>query len=108
MDDECPAFVDEPEFAVLFYLGVSFLKTDRRLKSGIDFGLWPDIPSSALYIPLDIHTGKVARDLGLLHRKQDDWKAVTELTGNLRQFDASDPVKYDYALFGMGIYEKNE
>ncbi len=80
----------------------------RADKSGIDFGLWTDIPSSALYIPLDVHTGKVARDLGLLHRKQDDWKAVVELTGNLRKFDSSDPVKYDYALFGMGIHEKNE
>ena len=78
----------------------------RRDDSGVDFGLWDDIPSSALYIPLDVHSGKVARDLGLLSRRQSDWKAVEELTDNLRKFDPSDPVKYDFALFGMGIFEK--
>ncbi len=78
----------------------------RRDNSGIDFGLWTDIPTSALYIPLDVHTGKVARDLGLLRRKQNDWIAVKELTAALRQFDSNDPVKYDFALFGMGVFEK--
>lgn len=71
----------------------------------VDFGIWNDIPASALYIPLDVHTGNVARELGLLKRKQDDWKAVDELTQALRIFDPDDPVKYDYALFGMGVNE---
>jgi uncharacterized protein (TIGR02757 family) len=77
----------------------------RRDKCGIDFGIWNEIPPSALYIPLDVHTGRVARELGLLKRKQNDWKAVMELTGKLREFDPLDPVKYDFALFGMGVYE---
>lgn len=77
----------------------------RRDKQGVDFGLWNEIPASALYIPLDIHTGTVAREIGLLKRKQNDWKAVLELTGKLRTFDPADPVKYDFALFGMGINE---
>ena len=80
----------------------------RQDNSGVDFGIWDDIPSSALYIPLDVHSGKVARDLGLLSRKQNDWKAVEELTDNLRKYDPADPVKYDFALFGMGVFEKNE
>ena len=58
---------------------------------------------SALYMPLDIHTGRMGRSLGLLSRKQDDWKAVEELTATLRNFDAEDPVRYDYSLFGVGI-----
>jgi uncharacterized protein (TIGR02757 family) len=58
---------------------------------------------SALYMPLDIHTGRMGRSLGLLNRKQDDWKAVEELTATLRNFDAEDPVRYDYSLFGVGI-----
>lgn len=71
--------------------------------NGVDFGLWKRIPASALMIPLDIHSGRIARQLGLLQRKQNDWKAVEELTFNLREFDPEDPVKYDYALFGIGI-----
>ncbi len=55
--------------------------------------------------PLDVHSGNVARRFGLLTRKQNDWKAVEELTDNLRTFDQDDPVKYDYALFGMGVFE---
>ncbi len=78
----------------------------REDASGVDFGLWNDIPASALYIPIDVHSGKVARDLGLLRRKQNDWRAVEELTGNLRKFDPADPVKYDFALFGMGVNEE--
>ncbi len=70
---------------------------------GVDFGEWRKIPSSALYIPLDLHSGNIARMLGLLSRKQSDWRAVEELTARLRDFDAEDPVKYDYALFGAGI-----
>ena len=73
--------------------------------SGVDFGIWKNIPSSALMLPLDVHTGNVARKIGLLSRKTDDWQAVEEVTGNLKQFDPSDPVKYDFALFGLGIFE---
>lgn len=73
---------------------------------GVDFGLWQAIPPSALYIPLDVHSGNVGRKLGLLTRKQNDWQAVEELTEKLRQFDPTDPVKYDYSLFGLGVFEK--
>ncbi|MFI3327927.1 MAG: TIGR02757 family protein [Rikenellaceae bacterium] len=75
----------------------------RSDKSGVDFGIWKGIPSSALYMPLDVHSGNVARELGILERKQSDWKAVVELTERLKEFDANDPVKYDFALFGAGI-----
>ena len=78
----------------------------RKDEKGVDFGLWSGISASALYIPLDVHTGNVARELGLLKRKQNDWKSVDELTSVLRSFDASDPVKYDFALFGMGVFER--
>jgi len=70
---------------------------------GVDLGLWKLIPPSALHVPLDVHTGRVARELGLLKRKQDDWKSVVELTEKLREFDPLDPVKYDIALFGIGV-----
>lgn len=76
----------------------------RRDDRGVDFGLWPHIPASALYIPLDLHSSRTARELGLLSRKQNDWKAVEELTATLRKFDPADPIKYDYALFGAGIH----
>lgn len=79
------------------------VRNDQRR---IDFGIWDTIPMSALMIPLDVHSGGVARNLGILQRKQDDWRAVEELTGFLRQMDASDPVRFDYALFGMGVNEK--
>jgi len=75
----------------------------RKDAQGVDFGLWKGIPTSALMLPLDVHTGNVGRALGLLTRKQGDWKAVEEITESLRQFDAKDPVKYDFALFGMGL-----
>lgn len=78
----------------------------RNDKRKIDFGLWNSIPMSGLMIPLDVHSGGVARKLGILQRKQDDWRAVEELTGFLKQLDASDPVRFDYALFGMGVNEK--
>jgi uncharacterized protein (TIGR02757 family) len=74
----------------------------RKDKKGVDFGIWKQIPASALYAPIDLHSARVARKLGLLTRKQDDWKAVIELTDNLRKFDPQDPVKYDFALFGLG------
>lgn len=78
----------------------------RNDGAGVDFGLWKQIPPSALMLPLDIHTGNVARKLGLLTRKQSDWRAVEEVTARLREFDPTDPVKYDFALFGLGVFEK--
>lgn len=75
----------------------------RRDGRGVDFGLWDKIPASALYMPLDVHSGNVGRALGLLGRRQNDWKAVEEITASLRGFDAADPVRYDFALFGAGI-----
>lgn len=78
----------------------------RPATEGVDFGIWKSIPTSQLMLPLDVHTSNIARKLGLLMRKQDDWKAVDELTANLRTFDENDPVKYDYALFGIGAFEK--
>ena len=77
-----------------------FVRHDDR---GVDFGLWRKIPMSALYLPLDVHTGNMGRALGLLQRKQSDWKATAEITAALREFDAEDPVRYDYSLFGAGI-----
>jgi uncharacterized protein (TIGR02757 family) len=77
-----------------------FVRRDNR---GVDFGLWQKIPMSALYLPLDVHTGNMGRALGLLHRKQSDWKATVEITSALKEFDAADPVRYDFALFGAGI-----
>jgi len=78
----------------------------RSDNSGVDFGLWKQIPASALMLPLDVHTGNVARKLGLLTRTQNDWRAVDEITVKLREFDPTDPVKYDFALFGLGVFEK--
>lgn len=78
----------------------------RRDNRGVDFGIWNRIDPSVLYIPLDIHTGNTARALGLLKRSINDWKAVEELTSVLREFDPADPVKYDFALFGLGVNEK--
>ena len=78
----------------------------RKDKRGVDFGLWNQIPMSELQIPLDVHVGNVARKLGLLLRKQDDWKSVVMLSDTLREFCPDDPVKYDYSLFGMGVFEK--
>jgi len=76
------------------------VRHDRR---GVDFGLWTGIRPDQLLLPLDVHTGNVARSLGLLTRTQNDWRAVQELTAALRAFDPQDPVKYDFALFGMGV-----
>ncbi|MCF8218195.1 MAG: TIGR02757 family protein [Bacteroidales bacterium] len=78
----------------------------RKDDLGVDFGLWDSISSSELYLPLDVHSARIARKLGLLERKTNDWKAVEEITQNLRKLDARDPVKYDYALFGTGVFEK--
>lgn len=75
----------------------------RKDARGVDFGIWDAIPASALYLPLDVHAGNMGRALGLLERKQNDWKAVEEITAALRKFDPEDPVRYDYSLFGAGI-----
>lgn len=77
----------------------------RRDEAGVDFGQWAGIRPAQLLIPLDVHVERVARRLGLLERKQTDWLAVLELTTRLREFDAEDPVKYDFALFGMSVTE---
>jgi uncharacterized protein (TIGR02757 family) len=78
----------------------------RRDKAGVDFGLWKKLNSSQLSCPLDVHSGNVARKLKLLKRKANDAKALAELDTSLRKLDASDPVKYDFALFGLGVFEK--
>lgn len=114
------------EFRTRFFCGEHELRTEKHLSSidkgaackrlnmylkwmvrrddrGVDFGLWDKIPASALYLPLDVHTATVGRELGLLTRRQNDWKAVEEVTESLRQFDKDDPVKYDFALFGAGV-----
>lgn len=75
----------------------------RKDSKGVDFGIWNKIPSSDLMMPFDVHVERVGRHFGLIKRKQRDWKTVIELTSNLKKFDPSDPVKYDFALFGMGV-----
>ncbi len=77
----------------------------RKDEHGVDFGIWQKTKPSELYCPLDVHSGNVARKLGLLNRTQNDWRAVEELTAQLQKFDKDDPVKYDYALFGLGVFE---
>ena len=78
----------------------------RKDKNRVDFGLWKKIKPSELICPLDVHVSNVAREMGLLERKQNDWQAALELTENLKRFDAKDPVKYDFALFGAGVERK--
>ncbi len=80
----------------------------RKDNCGVDLGLWNRIRPDQLLIPLDVHVDRVARQLGLLQRKQTDWQAVLELSENLRQMDPADPVKYDFALFGMGVLSKSK
>jgi len=75
----------------------------RRDTAGIDFGLWSSIDPALLVLPLDVHTARTARNLGLLQRKANDRRAVEELMTALRTFDAADPVRYDFALFGLSI-----
>ncbi|MDT0554924.1 TIGR02757 family protein [Patiriisocius hiemis] len=77
----------------------------RPNNTGVDFGLWKSISTSKLSCPLDVHTGNIGRRLGLLHRKTNDAKALIELDSSLRMFDKYDPVKYDFALFGLGVFE---
>ncbi len=78
----------------------------RPNDTGVDFGLWKKIKPAQLLIPLDVHVDRIARGLGMIERKQTDWKTVLELTAFLKQLDPNDPVKYDFALFGMGVMEK--
>jgi uncharacterized protein (TIGR02757 family) len=78
----------------------------RQDNHGVDFGIWHNIPMSELVCPCDVHVERVARRLGLITRKGMDWQTAEELTDHLRAFDPADPVKYDYALFGLGIEEK--
>lgn len=78
----------------------------RDNDTGVDFGLWKKINPGKLSCPLDVHSGNVARKLKLLKRKQNDAKALKELDNNLRKLDATDPVKYDFALFGLGVFER--
>ena len=77
----------------------------RQDNKGVDLGIWKSISPSLLSCPLDVHSGNVARKLGLLGRKQNDGKAVTELDLKLRELDPKDPTKYDFALFGLGVFE---
>jgi uncharacterized protein (TIGR02757 family) len=79
----------------------------RPSNKGVDLGIWKSIAPAELYLPLDVHTSRNARRLGLLKRSQDDWKALNELMDLLKQFDPMDPVKYDFALFGIGVNEKD-
>ena len=77
----------------------------RQDNKGVDFGIWKKISPAVLICPCDVHVDRVSRKLGLIKRKQTDWETALELTMNLRKFDADDPVKYDFALFGLGVEE---
>jgi uncharacterized protein (TIGR02757 family) len=78
----------------------------RKDDKGVDFGLWEKIPPHALICPIDLHVDRTARQLGLIKRKQTDWKTALELTHVLREMDADDPVRYDFALFGLSVENK--
>lgn len=78
----------------------------RKDNCGVDFGIWNNIPASQLICPCDVHVDRVARRLNLIERKQTDWQTAIELTQKLKEFDPNDPVKYDFALFGLGVDEK--
>jgi len=91
---------------ICMYLRWMVRKDPDSYRDGVDFGIWNSIQMNQLSCPLDLHSARVARSLGLLQRKQNDWKAVTELTNKLKEFDPLDPVKYDFALFGLGINEE--
>jgi uncharacterized protein (TIGR02757 family) len=79
------------------------VRTDDK---GVDFGIWKNIKPFQLICPCDLHVDRVGRKLGLIERKQTDWQTAMELTAKLREFDPQDPVKYDFALFGLGVEEK--
>ena len=78
----------------------------RKDKAGVDFGIWKKIKPADLICPIDLHVARVAKRFQLLDRKQMDWQAAVELTNYLRELDPKDPVKYDFALFGLGVIEK--
>ncbi len=78
----------------------------RQDHGGVDFGIWKRIPAAKLTIPLDVHSGKTARALGLIQRKANDWKTLEEIDIPLRKMDAQDPAKYDFALFGLSVFEE--
>ncbi len=78
----------------------------RKDDKGVDFGLWQTLKPADLICPCDVHVDRVARRLGMISRKQTDWQTAIELTGELRKLDPLDPVKYDFALFGLGVEEK--
>ena len=78
----------------------------RSNAKGVDFGIWKTISPTELYIPLDVHTGNIARKLGILHRKQNDWKTNEELRNVFLKIDPLDPARFDFALFGLGAFEK--
>lgn len=78
----------------------------RKDNKGVDFGIWKNTPMSELHLPLDVHTGNISRKLGILKRTQNDWKSVEEIQETLLILDPNDPVKYDFALFGLGAFEK--
>jgi uncharacterized protein (TIGR02757 family) len=86
------------------YMFLRWMVRDNSTK--VDFGIWKTISPSLLSCPLDVHSGNVGRKLGLLTRTQNDWKAVKEMDESLREMDAKDPAKYDFALFGLGVFEK--
>ena len=77
----------------------------RQDDKGVDFGIWKKIKPADLICPVDVHVARVARKLNLLKRNATDWQAALELTGRLKRFDPDDPVKYDFALFGLGVAE---
>jgi uncharacterized protein (TIGR02757 family) len=83
-----------------------YLRWMVRKKSKVDLGIWRTISPSQLVIPLDLHVARVARHFGLLKREATNWQAAVELTNELRKFDEKDPVKFDYALFALGVLEK--
>lgn len=80
----------------------------RKDSRGVDFGIWKSLSPADLYCPLDVHSARMARQLGLLTRKQNDWKAVVELTNELQKFDKKDPVRFDFSLFGSGVEMKTK
>ncbi len=82
-----------------------FLRWMVRNDKNVDFGIWSKLKPSMLSCPLDVHTANTARKLGLIKRKQNDFKTLNELDKSLRILDKKDPVKYDYALFGLGAFE---
>ena len=78
----------------------------RNDNKGVDFGLWKCITPAQLVCPIDLHVARVAYRFGILHRQQIDWQAALDLTSCLRNYDHEDPVKYDFALFALGVVEK--